>query len=155
VHRRLAFRVRFDILSRWGDEMPTVGDRIRTLREKTGKTQDQLAEAAEISKGFLSDIENDKRNVSSKILLRIANELGASIDYLLRGEVKESAARQAVVIPPALSQAAEEMKLSYNETLELLDAHNSVFARRSSRSQREFSVEDWKQLHKAIKKVFG
>jgi molybdenum-dependent DNA-binding transcriptional regulator ModE len=73
----------------------------------------------------------------------------------MRGELKEFDRLEAVVIPPELSVAARELDLSYNETLELLDAHNSVFARRSTRSQKEFLVEDWKQLYKAIKKVFG
>jgi len=45
-----------------------------------------LAETAAISKGFLSDVENNKRNISSEYLLRIANSLGTSVDYLLKGE---------------------------------------------------------------------
>jgi transcriptional regulator with XRE-family HTH domain len=138
-----------------GRLLATTGDRIRELREKKKLTQDQLAEKAEISKGFLSDVENNKRNISSQALLRIANHLGASVDYLLRGEVRESSDRGPVVIPPELSRAAAELDLSYNVTLELLDAHDSVVARRSTRSRKEFSVEDWINLYKAIKKVFG
>ncbi len=135
--------------------MPTTGDRIREIREKKKMTQDQLAEAADISKGFLSDVENNKRNISSQGLLRIANSLGASVEYLLRGEIKESTAQEPVVIPPELSQAAEELHLSYAQTLELLDAHRSIVARRSSKSLRNFRVDDWKKLHGAIKKVYG
>ena len=52
--------------------MPTVGDRIREVREHRRLTQDRLAEVTDISKGFLSDVENNKRNVSSEYLLRIA-----------------------------------------------------------------------------------
>jgi transcriptional regulator with XRE-family HTH domain len=136
--------------------MAKTGDRIRYVREKKKKTQDQLAEAARISKGFLSDVENNKRDIGSQALLRIANALGASVDYLLQGESKEFVTERApVVIPPALSRAAEELKLSYAETLELLNAHDSVVARRSLRSQKEFSTDDWKHLYKAVKKVFG
>lgn len=134
--------------------MATTGERIRHIREKHGMTQDQLAEAAGISKGFLSDVENNNKNISSQALLRIANALGASVDYLLQGAVRESAQREPIVIPPELSTVAEELNLSYNETLELLDAFNSVVARRSSKSQRKFSAEDWKNLHRAIKRVF-
>ena len=134
--------------------MPTVGERIREIREKRGMTQDKLAEAAGLSKSFLSEVENDKSNISSRILLRIANELGASMDYLLDGIVKEALAREPVVIPLALSKYAEKVNLTYVETRELLDAHNSVIARRSSRSLKEFTVDDWKRLHTAIKKVF-
>jgi len=132
------------------------GERIRQIREKKKKTQDQLAEASGISKGFLSDVENDKRDIGSQALLRIANALGASVDYLLQGESKELVAERApVVIPQALSQAAGELNLTYAQTLELLNAHDSVVARRSIRSQKEFTIDDWKNLHKALKRVFG
>jgi len=114
-----------------------------------------LAELADLSKGFLSDVENNKRNIGAQNLLKIANVLGASVDYLLRGETGEASGAQPIVIPPELSQAAEELELSYAATVELLEAHRSVLARRSIRGLRKFSVEDWKKLHQAIKKVFG
>ena len=136
--------------------MSTTGDRIREIREKRRMSQDQLATAAKISKGFLSDVENNKANISSQNLLRIANHLGASVDYLLKGETKEtSSPRESVVIPPELSEAAEQLRLSYADTIELLEAHNSVVARRSIKSLKPFMIEDWKKLHGAIKKVFG
>src|SRR5579864_997876 len=99
--------------------MATTGDRIRGIREARGMTQDRLAEEAKISKSFLSEVENNRRNVSSENLLRIANVLGASIDYLMRGETKERIRREPVIIPPELSQAAEELGLSYATTLEM------------------------------------
>jgi transcriptional regulator with XRE-family HTH domain len=100
--------------------MATIGDRVREIREKLKMTQDQLADAAKVSKGFLSDVENSKRNVSSEYLLKIANALGASVDYLLQGQVKESKDKEPVVIPPELSRAAEEIHLSYSERLNSL-----------------------------------
>jgi len=135
--------------------MPTAGDRIREIREEMRMKQDQLAERAGLSKGFLSDVENNKRNIGSQNLLKIANVLGASVDYLLRGEVSEAANPGPILIPQELSQAAEELELSYAATVELLEAHRSVIARRSNRGLRKFSVEDWKKLHEAIKRVFG
>src|SRR5271165_6699279 len=109
-----------------GECMATTGDRIREIREERALTQDRLAELAGISKGFLSDVENNKRNISSDNLLKVANALGASVEYLLRGETKPTTRRMPVVIPSELSQAAEELGLSYTETLQVLDAHNSV-----------------------------
>ena len=135
--------------------MASTGDRIREIREKRGMTQEQLANEANISKGFLSDVENNKRNIGSERLLRIADILGASVDYLLKGEVAEFIENKAVTIPSTLSQAAEELQLPYTETLELLLAYESVVARRSNEKIKEFTVEDWKKLHKAIKGVFG
>jgi transcriptional regulator with XRE-family HTH domain len=136
--------------------MPTTGDRIQQIREKTGMTQAELAEKAHVSKGFLSDVENNKRNVSAQVLLKIANALGASADFLLRGaEEEREKPRGPVTIPPSLSRAAEEMDLTYSQTLELLDTHRSIIARRSNRSVKELTVQDWKNLYNAVKKVFG
>lgn len=135
--------------------MPTVGERIREVREEMRMTQDRLADVTGLSKGFLSDVENNKRNIGAQNLLKIANVLGASVDYLLRGEVTDVSAAEPVVIPPELSQAAHELELSYGATVELLEAHRSVIARRSNRGLRRFTVDDWKQLHEAIKRVFG
>lgn len=135
--------------------MPSVGDRIREIREEMGMKQDVLAERAGLSKGFLSDVENNKRNVGSQNLLKISNVLGASVDYLLRGETSDAGVPEPIVIPPELSQAAEELELSYSATIELLEAHRSVIARRNNRGLRKFGVEDWKKLHEAIKRVFG
>lgn len=136
--------------------MASIGDRIREIREAQKLTQYQLASRSGVSKGFLSDIENNKRNPSSEYVLKLANALGASIDFLLRGEEPPSTVtRESVVIPPALAEAAEKMNLSYAQTVELLDAHRSVIARRSNKQVRPFEVEDWERLYKAIKTVFG
>lgn len=136
--------------------MPSVGDRVKEIREERKWTQDQLAEKSGVSKGFLSDIENSKRNPSSEYVLKIANALGASIDYLLRGDEPSPAGKkEPVLIPPALATAAEQLKLSYADTVELLEAHRSVIARRSNRQVKPFEVKDWVELCRAIKKVFG
>ena len=132
----------------------TTGERIRKIREKRGLTQEQLAKKAEISKGFLSDVENGKRNIGSKGLLRIANELGASVDYLLAGRVMENVESEQIIIPRELSQAAEDLKLSYRDTLDLLNTSNSAVARRGNEYQKKLTVEEWKKLYQAIKEVF-
>jgi transcriptional regulator with XRE-family HTH domain len=135
-------------------EMATLGNRVRELRDRQKLTQDQLAQQTGLSKGFLSDVENDRRQVSAVNLLKIANAVGASLDYLLRGEDAEEAVQRPVVIPRELSEAAEHLGLSYAQTLQLLEAHNSVVARRSDKGTRRFTIDDWKRLHEAIRKVF-
>ena len=135
--------------------MPQPGDRVKTAREGRKWTQGRLAEAAGISKGFLSDIENDKRNISSGSALKIADALGISLDYLLRGESGErERQRQPVSIPPELSELAEELELSYRETLTLLEAHEAVVARRSAKLLRPPTVDEWRRFYEAIKDVY-
>ncbi len=137
--------------------MARVGDRIREIREELCWTLDKLAGKTGISKGFLSDVETGKRDISSEYLLKIADAMGASVDYLLRGENSTSAStkQKPIEIPPELSEAAQQLKLSYAQTLELLEAHQSVIARRSIKSLKRFGVDDWKELYNAIRKVYG
>jgi len=137
--------------------MASVGDRIREIREELGLTLDKLADKTAISKGFLSDVETGKRDISSEYLLKIADAMGASLDYLLRGENSNSTStrQKPVEIPSELSEAAQQLKLSYAQTLELLEANQSVVARRSTKSLKRFGVDDWKELYKAIRKVYG
>lgn len=135
--------------------MATVGENIKQVREARGWTQDKLAGEAKISKGFLSDVENKGKNISLDLLLRVATALGASIQYLATGEGDLPTGRAPVVIPHELSEAAEQLHLHFQETIDLLGAYNAVVARRSNRSKRAMSVEDWKELHRALKNVIS
>lgn len=136
--------------------LPTIGDRIREIRDRRGWTQDRLAQEAKISKGFLSEVENNKTNISTDYVMRIASVLGSSLDYLLKGESgREERERTPVTIPRSLSEAAEQLRLSYGETLTLLEAHQAVVARRAAETIRERTVEEWKSLHAAIAKVYS
>jgi transcriptional regulator with XRE-family HTH domain len=129
------------------------GQRIRELRERRGFTLDDLVASSGVSKGFLSEVENGKRGLSAENVLKIATALGASLDYLLRGEMQLNVRQEAVTIPPELASFAAELNLSYRETVQLLNAHNSVVARRSDVKQ-TLSIDDWRQLHETLKKVY-
>lgn len=136
--------------------MPTLGDRIKEARERNGWTQDKLADETNLSKSFISEVENDKRVPSADNVLKIANALGVSLDYLMKGETgKEEKASEPIRIPVELSRAAEKEGWSYSDILRLLAAHNSVVARRSSRLPQAPSEDEWKRLYEAIKKVYG
>jgi transcriptional regulator with XRE-family HTH domain len=130
--------------------MSTVGERIREVREARGWTQEKLAEAAKISKSFLSEVETKGKNISLELLLRVATALDASVEYLATGRGDEAKSRKAIVIPAELSQAAEQLRLSFQQTIDLLEAYDSVVARRSSRPRANPSIEDWKGLHQAL-----
>jgi transcriptional regulator with XRE-family HTH domain len=89
-------------------------------------TLEQLAEKAGISKSFLWDVERGS-DISGERLLRVANVLGASLDYLMRGEQREEEYKPASVeIPAELDALAHEESLSYGLTVALLDVDRSV-----------------------------
>jgi len=138
--------------------MTTVGDRIREVREARGWTQEKLADVAKISKSFLSEVENKGKNISLDLLLRISTALDASVEYLATGGGQDAKARKPVVIPAELSEAAEQLKLSFQQTIDLLEAYNSVVARRSTRPRANPSIDYWKELHlelQQIRKKYG
>lgn len=59
-----------------------LGNRIRKTRMNCGITQEKLAEMVDISTNFMSLIENG-RNMSVETLVKIADALGVTVDYLL------------------------------------------------------------------------
>lgn len=63
----------------------TLGDRIRAAREALGESQVALAAAAEISQGYLSQLEADEREPTLSIAARLARALGLSLDDLASG----------------------------------------------------------------------
>ena len=69
-----------------------IGTRIRAYRRERGSTQEQLAEAAEISAPFLSNVERAVKKGGLPVLLRIAEALGGPLDVILFGEGKASGA---------------------------------------------------------------
>lgn len=57
----------------------TIGAKIRDLRLKNGLTQEELADRAELSKGFISQLENDLTSPSIATLTDILTLLGTTL----------------------------------------------------------------------------
>lgn len=64
-----------------------VGQRIVERRKKLGITQETLAEISDVTTQFVSYAESGKRAMRPENLLKIANALGVSTDYLLTGDI--------------------------------------------------------------------
>ena len=65
--------------------MISIGRRISGIRKERGYTQEKLAELANISVQFLSDIENDKKNMTVITLKKVADALCVTTDYIIYG----------------------------------------------------------------------
>jgi transcriptional regulator with XRE-family HTH domain len=131
------------------DEPKTVGERIRFVRNQRGLTLEQLAEQSEISKSFLWEVEQGS-DISGERLLRVANVLGASLDYLLRGQAASEYKPASVEIPADLHHLAAELGLSYRVTVAVLDVDRSVMThRRDERITKD--KEYWRQLYESVK----
>ena len=60
-----------------------LGRRVRDLRNKKGWTQEQLADAARLTRVSIVAVEGGKQNISMDVILRLANSLGTSPEDLL------------------------------------------------------------------------
>lgn len=117
------------------------------MREQRNWTQRELAERAGVSVPFLSGIENGKRNVSSEVLLRIADTLDASLNYLLRGGEPTSSAPETALLPQTLHSAAERHGWAYADVHALHRGYRAVLARRGGQ-ERAWAEEDWVRLYR-------
>lgn len=70
-----------------GTFLQEVGQRIIERRKKLGITQETLAEISDVTTQFVSYAESGKRAMRPENLLKIANALGVSTDYLLTGDI--------------------------------------------------------------------
>jgi transcriptional regulator with XRE-family HTH domain len=64
---------------------PRVGHRLRELRRARGLTVGELATRADLTAGFISQLERDLTSASLASLARICDVLGITIGYLLSG----------------------------------------------------------------------
>lgn len=127
-----------------------VGLRIRNMRMSKGYTGQRLADMARISPAYLSEIERGLSEISGEKLLRIATSLGVSVQSLLEGTPSQNSTSD-VVIPSSLAGAAEQLKLSYKDTVRLLQGKHSLQARRSGTGEQEWQIKDWIAFYNKVK----
>jgi len=66
-----------------------IGERIRNLRQVRSLTQEELAERAGLTKGFISQVERDLTSVSLESLLQILDALDVDASHFFQEIVEE------------------------------------------------------------------
>ena len=89
-----------------------LGNRIRKTRMNCGITQEKLAEMVDISTNFMSLIENG-RNMSVETLVKIADALGVTVDYLLSDTMEVQSDKIMTQIAQNLSTLNDDEKLFF------------------------------------------
>jgi|SRR5208282_100862 len=133
--------------------MSTVGDRIRLCRQKLGFKQERLANDAGMSKGFLSEVETGNRNPSAEYLLRIANALGVSLDFLMKGGEMPPLDQgpRSIRIPFSLATFAQERQLPFDQVRAILEAKLQLVANRRNSGADDLETFDWSGFYEAIR----
>lgn len=87
-----------------------LGIRIKNKRLENNMTQEQLAEAVDISAVYVGQIERGDRHMTIDTLVKIANVLQVSIEELLKDSTKENTnARIGEVINLTKNLESEEI----------------------------------------------
>ena len=96
----------------------TLASNIRILRAKYHLTQERLAENAEISLPYLSDIEHCKTWVSDKTLIKLAKALHTTPAQLLENDEKET---------KMISKEEEITEIIFQEKKEMIKSINKIY----------------------------
>lgn len=119
----------------------SLGERIKQRREEKGLVAIELSRQAEVSKGYLSEIESGGApRPSGAVLFRIATALGTTVADLLGQEIRPVANS----VSPALNEFAEEAELPEEDV--------RMLAQVRFRGEQPSSKDDWRYLYESIKR---
>jgi len=83
-----------------------LGDALRRLRLRQGRTLREVSAAARVSLGYLSEVERGQKEASSELLASICGALGAPLSQVLR-EVSDSFALAELQTEPVFGVPVE------------------------------------------------
>ena len=89
-----------------------LGDVLRRLRQRQGRTLREVSAAARVSLGYLSEVERGQKEASSELLAAICSALNTPLSHVL-GEVSDSFAlaelqNESAVLTPAGAAPAQD-----------------------------------------------
>jgi len=96
------------------------GSLIKSLRQKTGLTQSQVAESLGVTPGYISNVENNRTAMSLRMLTYYARLVGCSLDSLV-GDLEPEYAETALdrELYQAILKLDTETKEKLLKTIEL------------------------------------
>ncbi len=98
----------------------TYGTRIKELRIKMGLTQNQVAEALEVTPGYISNVENNRTAMSLRVLIYYAKLTGISLDSLVgRLEPEYEVDALDKELSSKISKLSSDKKVALLRTLEV------------------------------------
>lgn len=66
------------------NEAKKLGDNLKRIRTEKGLSQTDIAKSLGVSRGFVSNIENGKRNPTLSTITRLASAVSVTTDELLK-----------------------------------------------------------------------
>lgn len=131
--------------------MTPIGPRIRDERLRRGMTISDLAERAEISVSYLSQLERGERGIpAADKLFRLANALGTTMADLVQGGQPSMVMEGTPVEIPASLREFEKVR---GGQLGLTAEDIRMLASIRYRGRQPQTPEDWEFLYLSIKKA--
>lgn len=93
-----------------------LGDVLRRLRVRQGRTLREVSTLARVSLGYLSEVERGQKEASSELLASICGALGVPLSQVLR-EVSDQFALAELQATPVLADVPEHERLPLAETV--------------------------------------
>ncbi|MFD0856082.1 helix-turn-helix domain-containing protein [Actinomadura adrarensis] len=88
-----------------------LGDVLRQLRLRQGRTLREVSAAARVSLGYLSEVERGQKEASSELLSSICKALGVPLSHVLR-EVADQLALAELQHEPVMAGAPEHERIA-------------------------------------------
>ena len=104
-----------------------IGKRIRVERRRRELTQERLAELADISDSFLGHIERGGRALSIETLVKLANVLELSIEYVICGEYNYQPNMLPAEVADALNQMSTSQRKVFLNMMTVLAQHSEMW----------------------------
>ena len=93
-----------------------LGDVLRRLRVRQGRTLREVSNLARVSLGYLSEVERGQKEASSELLASICGALGVPLSQVLR-EVSDQFALAELQHAPVMADVPERERLPIPETV--------------------------------------
>lgn len=91
-----------------------LGDVLRRLRVRQGRTLREVSTLARVSLGYLSEVERGQKEASSELLASICGALGVPLSQVLR-EVSDQFALAELQAAPVLTELPEHERIALAE----------------------------------------
>ena len=76
-----------------------LGDKVKMLRNEMKITQQKLAEVIGVSQSTIGMIEGNNQGASNDTLIKLANALNTTVDFLLSDDIKEIDINNKINVP--------------------------------------------------------
>ena len=103
-----------------------IGENIKKYRKEKGMTQEELAQYCGLSKNGLWNYENNRREPTIDVLIKISDALEVSLFDILGDKIDK---KQVALLVNYLNKTNEEMRNTYEKQIEINKKINSCYVK--------------------------